>query len=101
MYQILGNMSSFECILVEIISILYRRDQWFFTREKGFNSLKYFFYQKIKLQVIQNNFWKKILPADCADTFLSFQSFEKFDFWKFYGFKKSFLKTKLLINYGR
>ena len=51
--------------------------------------------------IFENNFWEKILPADCADTFLSFQSFEKFDFWKFYGFKTSLLKTKLLINYGR
>ena len=52
MHPVLDNMSSFKCILVEIICISYRRDQWFFTREKGFNS----FYQKIKIQVIETFF---------------------------------------------
>lgn len=52
MYPVLDNMSSFKGILVEIICISYRRDQWFFTREKGFNS----FYQKIKIQVIETFF---------------------------------------------
>ena len=55
MHPVLDNMSSFECIIVEIICISYRRDQWFFTREKGFNS----FYQKNKIQVIEKFFWKK------------------------------------------